>query len=156
MDIALLRRTIEISKEARAAGNHPFGALLADADGKILLEQGNCQTVTHDCTGHAETTLMRRASQKYSKEFLWNCTLYTSCEPCVMCSGASYWGNVGRIVYAMDEVNLLKMTGNNEENPTFSHPCRIILAGGQKEMVVNGPFPELFEEAFEAHKGFWD
>ena len=46
----------------------------------------------------------------------------------------------------MDEVKLLKMTGDNQENPTFSHPCRIILAGGQKEMVVNGPYPELFEE----------
>ena len=155
-DLELLRRTITISKEGRAAGNHPFGALLADADGNILMEQGNCQTVTKDCTGHAETTLMRRASQKYGKEFLWNCSLYTSCEPCVMCAGACYWGNIGRIVYAMDEVNLLKMTGNNEENPTFSHPCRVILAGGQKEMVVNGPYPELFEEAAQAHEGFWD
>lgn len=155
-DIALLRRAIAVSREARAAGNHPFGALLADAEGNILMEQGNCQTVTRDCTGHAETTLMRRSSQTYDKDFLWNCTLYTSCEPCVMCTGACYWGNVGRIVYAMDEANLLRMTGANEENPTFSHPCRRILAGGQKPMIVNGPFPELFEEAFEAHKGFWD
>lgn len=156
MDLALLRRTIAMSKDARAGGNHPFGALLADGEGNILMEQGNCQTVTKDCTGHAETTLMRRASQVYDKDFLWNCTLYTSCEPCVMCTGAAYWGNVGRIVYAMDEANLLKMTGNNEENPTFSHPCRLILAGGQKNMVVQGPYPELFEEAFEAHRGFWD
>ena len=155
-DLELLRRTIEVSKEARASGNHPFGALLADEKGNILMEQGNCQVETGDCTGHAETTLMRRASMKYDKEFLWNCSLYTSCEPCVMCTGAIYWGNVGRIVYAMDEKSLLAMTGNNEENPTFNHPCRGILEGGQKDIVVNGPFPELFEEAYEAHKGFWD
>ena len=155
-DIELLRRTVEISKEARANGNHPFGALLADADGNILLEQGNTMGISNDCTGHAETTLMRRASVAYDRDFLWNCSLYTSCEPCVMCTGAAYWGNIGRIVYAMDEVSLLRMTGSNEENPTFSHPCRLILAGGQKDIVVNGPFPELFEEAAEAHRGFWD
>ena len=80
----LLRRCVEISKEAVAAGNHPFGALLADKDGNILVESGNIEVTERDCTGHAETAVMRLASKKYSKEFLWECTLYTTAEPCCM------------------------------------------------------------------------
>lgn len=154
-DVELLKRTVEISQNARASGNTPFGCLLADADGNILLEQENIEILTHDCTGHAETALMRRASQLYSKDFLWNCTLYSSAEPCAMCSGAIYWGNVGRVVYALSEADLLKLTGDDPQNPTFSLPCREVFAHGQKSIIVLGPVPELLEAAVEAHQGYW-
>lgn len=52
-----LRRAIEISKEARAAGNTPFGALLVNKDGEIIMEQGNIEITEKICTGHAEATL---------------------------------------------------------------------------------------------------
>ena len=52
-----LRRAIEISKEARAAGNTPFGALLVNKDGDIVMEQGNIEITDKICTGHAEATL---------------------------------------------------------------------------------------------------
>ena len=58
-----LRRAIEVSKQSRAAGNTPFGALLVDAEGNILMEQQNIEITEHICTGHAETTLAARASQ---------------------------------------------------------------------------------------------
>ena len=86
-----LRRAIEVSKQSRAAGNTPFGALLVDAEGNILMEQQNIEITEHICTGHAETTLAARASQAYSREFLSHCTLYTTAEPCAMCAGAIYW-----------------------------------------------------------------
>ena len=64
-------------------------------------------------------TLVERASHAYSKEFLWDCTLYTTAEPCAMCSGAIYWGNIGHVVYAMTEKDLLSLTGADPQNPTF-------------------------------------
>ena len=70
-----LMRCVELSKLAREHGNTPFGALLIDKEGTILLEQENIEITENICTGHAETTLAARASQKYSKEFLWDCTL---------------------------------------------------------------------------------
>ena len=155
-DIELLRRTIEIAIRARQNGDHPFGCLLADENGRILMEQGNCQRTTRDCTGHAETTLARRASHEYDRDFLWNCSLYTSCEPCCMCTGAVYWSNIGRIVFAMTEAELLEETGQNTENPTLNCSSRTILATGQKPLVVVGPFPELTKEAARAHEGFWE
>ena len=56
----------------------PFGAILVDQDGNILLEQENIEITEKNCSGHAETSLMIAASKKYPKDFLWNCTLYTN------------------------------------------------------------------------------
>lgn len=154
--IRFLKRAIEVSKQSREHGNTPFGALLVDGDGNILMEQENVEITGRICTGHAETTLAARASQKYSKEFLWNCTLYTTAEPCAMCSGAIYWANIGHVVYGMTERQLLALTGSNEINPTFDLPCRQVFDCGQKDIKVEGPFDEVAKEAAAVHEGYWD
>lgn len=151
-----LKRAIEVSRQSRANGNTPFGALLVDGDGNIVMEQENIEISSHKCTGHAECTLADRASGEYSKEFLWNCTLYTTAEPCAMCSGAIYWANIGTVVYAMTEKRLLELTGSDEQNPTFDLPCRDVFNKGQKAIQVIGPFPELEAEAAEVHQGYWN
>ena len=151
-----LRKAVEVSRRSRESGNTPFGAILVDPDGNIIEEQGNVEITEHKCTGHAEAMLAEKASMKYTKSFLWGCTLYTTVEPCAMCTGAIYWGNIGTIVYGLEERELLKMTGDNEQNPTFDMPCRKILAKGQKQVKVYGPFPEVAEEVAEVHKGYWN
>ena len=151
-----LRRAIEVSRRSREHGNTPFGAVLVDADGTVLMEQENIEITERICTGHAEATLAARASQEYDKAFLWGCTLYTTAEPCAMCSGAIYWANVGRVVYAMTERDILAQTGDNEQNPTLDTPCRQIFGSSQKQIEVVGPFPELVAEACAVHKGYWD
>ena len=150
-----LRRCIQISREARAGGNTPFGALLVDSEGNIIMEQGNIEITERICTGHAETTLASRASHAYSRDFLWTCTLYTTAEPCAMCAGAIYWANIGRVVYGMTETRLLELTGSDEQNPTFDLPCREVFARGQKDIQVIGPIPAVEEEAAEVHQGYW-
>lgn len=155
-DLKLLRRCIELSVTARTSGNTPFAALLTDSTGHILLEQENVEITEQRCTGHAECTLAARASHDYSKEFLWNCSLYTTAEPCVMCAGAIYWANIGRVVYAMAERRLLQLTGNNEQNPTFDLPSREIYRHGQKKISVAGPFPELEVAVAAVHHNYWN
>ncbi|QAY66795.1 nucleoside deaminase [Paenibacillus protaetiae] len=150
-----LRRSIEVSRLARESGNTPFGAVLVNAEGLIVLEQGNVELTEHRCTGHAETALMEKASRLFTPAELWECTLYTTFEPCAMCSGAIYWGNVGRVVYAASEHALLRLTGDHPQNPTFDLPCREIFARGQKPIEVLGPFPELEAEAVSVHDGYW-
>lgn len=151
-----LRRCIEISKDSRAHGNAPFGALLVDKDGNILMEQENIEITEKVCTGHAEATLAARASHEYSKAFLWDCTLYTTAVPCAMCAGAIYWANIGRVAYGMTERRLLELTGSNEQNLTFDLPCRNVFACGQKEIEVVGPFSEVEVEAADVNEGYWD
>lgn len=151
-----LRRAVEVSKASRAAGNTPFGALLVDKEGDILMEQQNIEITEKICTGHAEATLAARASHEYSRDFLKDCTLYTTAEPCAMCAGAIYWANIGRVVYGMTERRLLELTGSNEQNPTFDLPCREVFARGQRKIEVVGPIPEVEAEAAKVHEGYWD
>ena len=72
----------------RGSGNHPFGAILVDAAGAVLLEVETGFMPDRAMTGHAERLLATQASKKFGADFLAGCTLYTSAEPCAMCAGA--------------------------------------------------------------------
>ena len=154
--IDYLLRAVEVSEQAVLDGNHPFGSILVDGEGNILLEQGNNEVTTRACTGHAETVLMGRASQLYDKEFLASCTMYTTAEPCAMCAGAIYWANVQRLVYGITEKQLLGETGDDPRNPTLSLDCRTVFGTGQKQIEVLGPFREVAEAVLAPHRNYWD
>lgn len=154
-----IRYLMEANREAvqaRSTGNTPFGAVLVDASGEIIMRQGNAEHDLHDATAHAEFVLASRASRTYDKQYLWGCTLYTTCEPCPMCTGGIYWANIGKIVFGITEERLLEMTGADDKNPTFHMGAEKIIAAGQKEIALEGPIPEMEEEIVEVHKGFWD
>ena len=139
---------------AHENGNHPFGAVLADADGKVLLESQNGYLPDGDMTAHAERLLATAACKAFEPEELAGCTLYSSAEPCAMCAGAIYWAGIGRVVYGLSEERLKTMTGDHPENPTLSLPCRTVFAAGQRKVEVVGPLLE--DEAAEQHEGVWD
>jgi tRNA(Arg) A34 adenosine deaminase TadA len=149
----LLRQSIAVARQAREHGNHPFGALLADPDGTVLLSAENTVVTSSDATGHAETNLVRLACAAYTTSELRGLTLYTSTEPCAMCSGAIYWSGIGTVVYALAESELYEITGSDDNNPTLVLPCRRVFAAGQRETVVHGPF--AIDEARQVHAGFW-
>lgn len=153
-DLVLLRRSIALATESRARGDHPFGALLAGPDGEILLEDMNTCGTKGDRTGHAERNLMTAASQKYDVDFLSQCTMYTSAEPCAMCAGSVYWTGVGRVVHGMSEVALKALIGPDPENLTMDLPCKTIFDAGQRKVEVVGPV--LSEESAVVHDGFWE
>lgn len=153
--IFALRRANEIARDARAHGNTPFGAVLVNKEGEIIMEQGNAEGDTGDATAHAEMTLASRASRAFSKDFLKDCTLVTTVEPCPMCTGGIYWANIGHIVFGITERRLLEMTGSDEKNPTFDMGAEKVIAAGQKDITVEGPFDEVAEEIVEVHRGFW-
>lgn len=153
-DFFLLRRSFAVAEQARSRGNHPFGAVLAGPDGEVLMEQENGYFPNRDMTAHAERVLMTQASCLYRPEFLRNCTIYTSAEPCAMCAGAIYWAGVGRVVFGMEERSLKSLTENHRENPTLDLPCRTVFASGQRQVEVVGPLLE--EEATRLHVGVWE
>jgi succinyl-diaminopimelate desuccinylase len=151
---AHLRRAFAVAQAARAAGCHPFGAVLIGPDGEELMEQQNAYLPEHDMTGHAERVLATRANKQFSSELLRQCTMYVSAEPCAMCAGAIYWAGIGRVVYGLSEHELKNITGNHAENPTLDLPCRVVFAAGQRKTEVIGPL--LVEEARNLHVGVWD
>jgi tRNA(Arg) A34 adenosine deaminase TadA len=146
-----LRRANEVARRTMAAGRHPFGAVLVDADGEtVLLEQGNVSTVEH-----AESLLARTAAARFAPERLWACTLVTTVEPCAMCAGTQYWAHIGSLVYGLAERRLLQLTGNHADNPTLDLPCREVFARGQKAVEVIGPVPAAEDEIAALHRDFW-
>src|SRR5512139_3715555 len=151
IDLQLLRLAIDVARRAREHGNHPFGAVLADEQGSLLLEAENTVITENDCTGHAELNLMRLASQRYAFDVLSHCTLYSSTEPCPMCAGSIFWGGVGRVVYALSEEGLYAMMGDSPHKLLLS--CRDVFAHGGRSITVLGP--TLEEEARRVHDGFW-
>lgn len=153
-DEALLRQSFAVAARARDGGDHPFGSLLADKHGKVLREQGNGYSGEGgDRTAHAERLLASWAAKTLSLEQLRECTLYTSAEPCAMCSGAIYWAGIGRVVFGQTEKDLKAQTGAHEENPTLDLPCHIVFEAGQRPTEVVGPL--LADEAARLQADFW-
>jgi tRNA(adenine34) deaminase len=87
--------------QADLAGKHgdvPVGAVILDADGKLLAEGRNRRELEGDPTAHAEIDALRRAAQRKGH---WRIegTLYVTLEPCLMCAGALINARMRRVVY---------------------------------------------------------
>ncbi|PXY22477.1 nucleoside deaminase [Prauserella muralis] len=108
-DERLLRRAIALAGEARAGGNPPFGSLLADADGRVLAEERNSSLTDDDITAHPELKLARWAARELDPAEAAAATMYTSCQPCGMCTGAIQRSGLGRVVFALSTEQLLAL-----------------------------------------------
>jgi tRNA(Arg) A34 adenosine deaminase TadA len=150
----LLRRAIELARLAREHGNHPFGALLVDAKGNVVLEAENTVRTDKDVTAHAETNLIRLATARFDRDFLGRCTLYTSTEPCAMCAGAIYWGNIRRVVFGFSQEQIHAISAGNPENMQLQLSSREVFARGDHRVEVSGP--HLPKESAAVHDGFWE
>ena len=96
-----LRRAIELAGEARAAGDMPFGSLLVGPAGQVLAEDRNTVLTGRDISAHPEFKLALWAARELDRETAASTTMYTSCQPCPMCSGAIARSGLGRVVYAL-------------------------------------------------------
>ena len=146
-DEFFMRQAIELSRQAVAHGNEPFGAVLVKND-KIVYENENQIYTKHDPSFHGEMGLIRRFCEETGITDLHEYTLYSSCEPCFMCSGAMVWTKLGRLVYAasnMDLEEILGNTGCNCSRIVFDHSF-------WKPRVTSGV---LRDEAFVVLKAYF-
>lgn len=152
-DALYLRQAIQWSQVARERGNRPFGAVVVAADGQLLSEAWNNTGETGDCTGHAETTAIRQLAGKADRATLAQATLYSSGEPCVMCAGAIFWSNIGRVVFGIDAVRLRVFRGERPEQRDAELSCRDVFAASPHPIECVGP--ALVRESSAPHEGFW-
>lgn len=103
-DGEFLERAAELSVRSVAEGGGPFGAVVV-VDGRIVGEGSNRVTRAADPTAHAEVLAIRAACQALGSHDLSGAVLYTSCEPCPMCLGATYWARIERVVFANDRAD---------------------------------------------------
>lgn len=136
IDTAPMELAIAASASALEAGNMPFGAVLVDQDGQVLMVAQNNQNTQHDCTGHAELVLVRQASERLGPQSLRGNTVYASGEPCAMCCGALFWAGVGRVVFAATQDDIAQALGG----PLLPISSHTVLAQTQPAVQVDGPF----------------
>ncbi|GAA2095797.1 nucleoside deaminase [Actinomadura alba] len=136
-DERLLRRAIELAASARANGNPPFGSLLADPDGNVLVEERNTSVTDADITAHPELKLARWAARELDPAAAAATTMYTSCEPCGMCTGAIERSGLGRVMFAL----------STEQLTTLKPPA------APTDVPMKGP--ALFDEARAPVAGYY-
>jgi tRNA(Arg) A34 adenosine deaminase TadA len=136
-DERFLRRAVELAVAGRAAGDAPFGSLLAGPDGAVLAEDHNTVLSDGDITAHPELKLARWAARELDPATAVAATLYTSCQPCGMCAGAIDRSGLGRVVFALSNEQLEGLKPS----------------GGFPRVRQDGP--ALFDEARAAVEGYY-
>ena len=96
-----LRRAIDLAAAARAAGDMPYGSLLVGPSGEVLAEDRNTVLTEQDITAHPELKLARWAARELEAGVAQRTTMFTSCQPCRMCTGAIARSGLGRVVFAL-------------------------------------------------------
>ena len=95
----------EALKEAVIAGEKdevPVGAVIV-YNNRIIARAHNLTETLNDVTAHAEMQAYTAAANTLGGKYLQDCTLYVTLEPCVMCAGAAYWTQLGKLVYGASD-----------------------------------------------------
>ena len=126
-DTYFMRRALQEAQLAFDKGEVPVGAVIVIAD-KIVARGHNLTEALNDVTAHAEMQAFTAASDFLGGKYLKECTLYVTLEPCQMCAGASYWTQIGRIVYGASDVRR-----GFVNSKTILHPKTQVTSGVLKE-----------------------
>lgn len=138
-----LRRAVELAREAKAARDAPFGALILDADGRTLAECRSRVLREGMSTRHAVIGAIEAAQRTIDHRDLTGYTLISSVEPCPMCAGAVYWSRLSRVVFAVSLERLAETPAGGRQ---LVCGVREILDG--KGLEIIGPLLE--EESLQA------
>lgn len=134
-------------------GKRPFAALLLAPDNKTIL----LSSLSLSHVRHAECELARNAAENFAWEYLADCTMVSTWEPCAMCAGTIYWAHIGRLVYLASEKALHGVVGaDNPENLSLDLPCRAVFERGQTVVEVIGPVAGWEDKVIEDSRRYWD
>jgi tRNA(adenine34) deaminase len=141
-DAIMMRRCVTLAQSARQNGEYPFAAVIARR-GELICESLNMVKVERDVTRHAEMVAIALAQKKLRATSLDDCTLYSTIEPCAMCSYAIRETRIGRVVFSLRSP---VMGGNSRWNvltdrhlssvlPEVFAPPPVVLSGYLQEDV---------------------
>lgn len=148
-DLQFLRRCVELATEALEEGDEPFGSVLVDEQGQMLMEDRN-RVATGDQTRHPEFALARWAAGHLGPADRARSTVYTSGEHCPMCAAAHAWVGLGRIVYASSSQQLTAW--NREFGAPMSPVAPLSIQQVAPGIRVEGPVEELAAQVRELHR----
>jgi tRNA(adenine34) deaminase len=99
-DLQLMRRCIALAKSGRSDGEYPFAAVVG-RQGEFICEASNMVRREGDVTGHAEMVALSATQHMLRTRSLHDCTLYSTVEPCAMCSYAIRESRIGRVIFGL-------------------------------------------------------
>jgi tRNA(adenine34) deaminase len=118
-----MRLALKEAQRAFDEGEVPVGAVIV-SNNRIIGKGYNLTEKLNDITAHAEMQAITAAANYLGAKYLVDCTLYVTMEPCVMCGGALFWSQIGKVVFgAADEKRGYRMAGNS------LHPKTEIVTG---------------------------
>ncbi len=123
-DHHFMRLALEEARKAYQVGEIPIGAVVV-CQNKVVGRGYNLTERLNDVTAHAEMQAFTAAAETLGGKYLRQCTLYVTIEPCVMCAGASYWTQLGRIVYGAPE----EKRGFTRFGKNILHPKTLLNSG---------------------------
>jgi tRNA(Arg) A34 adenosine deaminase TadA len=130
---------IEKAMRTKTKGDYAFGAVVVKG-GKIVSTGGNHVKRDSDPTRHAEMVAIHRASKILATRHLKGCVLYSTHEPCPMCTSAAIWAKMDGIVFGAKITDIdahRKKNGNEEfEWRTISIPCAVVAEHGDPKIAV--------------------
>jgi tRNA(adenine34) deaminase len=124
---------------AYEAGEVPVGAVIV-SQGRVIAKAHNQTETLTDVTAHAEILAITAAEQYLGAKYLTDCTLYVTLEPCIMCAGALYWAQIGKIIFAAQDPK----RGFSQVSPLQTHPKTLIRRG-----LLEAPCQELLQRFFK-------
>ncbi len=136
-----LRRAVELAAAARAAGDMPYGSLLVGPTGDVLAEDRNTVISEQDITAHPELKLALWAARNLDADTARQTTMYTSCQPCPMCTGAISRSGLGRVAFALSGEQLGELKPPGAASPDAA------------QVLYEGP--ALFDEARVPIDGYY-
>ncbi|MGG6229445.1 nucleoside deaminase [Tenacibaculum sp. SDUM215027] len=104
-DTYFMKKALQEAEIAFDKGEVPVGAVIV-FNNQIIARAHNLTELLNDVTAHAEMQAFTAAADFLGGKYLKDCTLYVTLEPCQMCAGASYWAQIGKIVYGASEPKL--------------------------------------------------
>lgn len=135
-DTQMLRRCIELSRQATRDGEHPFACIICHGD-RIIAETTTRAARDGDITRHAEILAISEAQRSLGATSLAQCTIYSNVEPCAMCSFCIRETNIRRVVYSMtspllgglSKWNILRDADISDALPELFQPPPEIVGG---------------------------
>ena len=136
-DTYFMQRALQEAQIAFEQGEVPVGAVITIGE-RIIAKAHNLTEKLTDVTAHAEMQAITATSEYLGGKYLMDCTLYVTLEPCVMCAGALYWSQIGKVVYgATDSKRGYHLFGN------LLHPKTQVVQG-----VLEEPCSQIVKDFF--------
>jgi len=130
-----MRQALAEAEKALTADEVPIGAVIV-ANGRIIARSHNMVERLNDVTAHAEMMAFTAAAEALGGKYLKGCTLYVTLEPCTMCSGASYWTQIDRIVVGASDEKRGFLSQGIKLHPQTEY-VQGVLADECSEIIVN-------------------